>query len=73
MPAIFYLSYVALWLVVVFQTLVLIGLTRAIHRPRASFDDLMRTLTQQRPPPETTPSPTDRETPHISKERDHVN
>jgi len=36
MPAIFYVSYVALWLVVVFQSLVLLGLVRTVYRSGAA-------------------------------------
>ncbi|HZM77869.1 MAG TPA: redoxin domain-containing protein [Candidatus Limnocylindrales bacterium] len=35
MPAIFYVSYAALWLVVVFQSLVLLGLVRTVYRLNA--------------------------------------
>jgi peroxiredoxin len=35
-PTVFYVSYAGLWILVAFQTLVLLGLTRALHAARAA-------------------------------------
>jgi hypothetical protein len=47
MSTLFLLSYIALWIIVIFQWLVLLGLTRAAYRqqPR-SLEDLVRLRVQ---------------------------